>query len=583
MAAKETAMRRYIPYFLLTAAIILPLLLPGYILTIDLVFTPELRPPENIANDYLWHTLLFILQQIIPSQIIEKAILAAIPLAAAIGMHRLLESLFTQATPRPTKRLNRSGAGKRFPETIGSEIVLPRVSGLLSGWGAAGMHQQWAIYAASIFYAVNPFTYSRFIAGHYAVLLGYALVPFFVRALLAFIANPSHKTLGWVIGLTLAVSIVSIHTLGSLAVITVIIVALAAWSQRRNRGILKQYLTLGLAGLGVFVLASGYWLIPMALGQNETARTVEQFDQTHTEAFATAGSNAFLQLINVLKLQGFWLESRGQFALPQDQLPGWGTIRLVIWSLVGWGLIWCWRKARPLAIGLSATGAVAVVLAIGVPGGLLTAVGYREPQKFAGLLALVFAVCIAIAGMRLLAWLQQRSASGPALGATGILIAILLFTPTMFWGARGQLTPRSYPDDWHSVNRYLNDQPGTFATLFLPWHQYMSFDFAGRIIANPAEPFFDRPIIASHDPEVGDIKPPMNVTRDSIARRLEADRSEHEDLVRTLRREQVRFVLVAKEVDYRKYDYLRTTEGISLDHETDSLVLYRVHDGKETR
>jgi hypothetical protein len=127
-------MKKYAPYILITAAVMLPLLLPGYILTLDMVFTPELRLPGSVGNDYLWHALLHLLDLLLPSQLIQKAILLSIPLLAAIGMHRLLEYLVSSAdgepNPKPSRRLNRSGAGKELFETTGSKILLPRVSGL---------------------------------------------------------------------------------------------------------------------------------------------------------------------------------------------------------------------------------------------------------------------------------------------------------------------------------------------------------------------------------------------------------------------------------------------------------------------
>jgi hypothetical protein len=536
-------MKKYAPYLLLTGVIMLPLLLPGYIFMLDMVFTPDLRMPETISNDYLWHALLFLLDLVLPSQLIQKVILVAIPLLAGIGMHRLIEHL-TQPAPKAEKRLNQH------------------------------LSWYWATYLAGIFYAVNPFTYSRFMAGQYAVLLGYALLPFFVRALLVFMAQPSRRSLAWVVGIALITSIISIHTVGMLILIALVAGGVGVGQLRGRKEALKGYLLLGLTGIGIFIAASSYWLIPLAIGNGETAQTIGQFDKSHSEAFATTGDNIVIRIINVLKLQGFWLDGREHYVLAQDQLPGWGTLRLIVWALVGYGFVVCWRHARGLAIGLAALGVLAVMLAVGVPEDLLTNVGYREPHKFVALLALVFAVLIAFGSAQLLHRMRQRSETKYGVTAAALLLVVILFTPTMYWGFGGQLKARQYPDDWRRMNQLLSKQSGDGRVLFLPWHQYMSFDFAGRIIANPAEQYFDKSVIASRDPEIGSIKPEADRTRDAIYELLKQDKPP-DDFAQRLAKYNIKFVLLAKEFDHKDYRFLDNQTGVAIEKDTSTLRLYR--------
>ncbi|HET8671326.1 MAG TPA: hypothetical protein VFM05_12085, partial [Candidatus Saccharimonadales bacterium] len=225
----------YVPYVLVTAAIMLPLLPPGYILTLDLVFTPSLRMPSEIGSDYLWYALLHFLDVILPSQLIEKVILVSIPLLASVGMHRLLVHVPMGAS-LTSRRLNRSGAGKQSFETTDSKVGSPLVSGLREVSEAPSKQWVLAIYAASIFYAVNPFTYSRFMAGQYAVLLGYALLPFFALALIRFLTAPSYLHTLKLTGLALVISIISIHTLGDLLLITVVALGVAIWQHKKGTG-----------------------------------------------------------------------------------------------------------------------------------------------------------------------------------------------------------------------------------------------------------------------------------------------------------------------------------------------------------
>ena len=86
----KAAAKTYWPYAALSLAVMLPLLLPGYILTLDAVFVPHLAGPSGFSNDALWQLLLHVLNVVLPSQVIEKLIFVAIPLAASVSMHQLV-------------------------------------------------------------------------------------------------------------------------------------------------------------------------------------------------------------------------------------------------------------------------------------------------------------------------------------------------------------------------------------------------------------------------------------------------------------------------------------------------------------
>lgn len=526
-------LKTYAPYVAVTAAVMLPLLLPGYILTLDAVFTPEIRMPDTVASDYLWRVLLHVLNIVVPSQIIEKLIFVGILLGSGIGMHQLIVGLRQK----------------------GKELVWP-----------------WATYGAGIFYMVNPFTYARFMAGQYGVLLGYALLPFFVRFLLDFAAKPDRRSMLRVGLLALLISIVSVPTIGELAVVVLCVIALAIWRQRKNKAQLRQYATYGLAALGLFALLSSYWLLPAVLGKG-MGESVAQFDASHSAAFATLGDTLLGKAMHVLRLQGFWAEGHDLFWLPQERLVGWGTVRLLVWALIIGGAVVFWRRNRGRAAAFLTMGGIALLLAIGVVPGLAS-LGYREPQKFAGLLALVFAVLLAYGAARLVARAEHRSATLAPLTKGGLVVLIFVFTPTMWWGFYNQLSPRHYPQDWVAMNERLKTEAGDSKVAFVPWHQYMSFGFSGRIIANPAEHFFDVRVLASNDPELGVIRPEAGEERTVIGALL---RPGHQpaDLAKQLAAHNIRYVLLAKELDYKKYGYLDTARDLTVVADTPTLRLYR--------
>lgn len=529
----RTVLRTYAPYVALTLGIMLPLLLPGYILTLDLVFTPHLRAPVGVANDWLWQNFLHYLNIVVPSQAIEKVILVSIPLLSSISMHRLLR-YFSQDNAEPQ-----------------------------TAW-------HWAYYIGSILYAVNPFTYSRFMAGQYEVLLGYALLPFFVLQLLQFLDTPTQKSALKALVWALAISIVSIHAVGEMALISLVLFGWAILrpsTPQQKRGCLRW----GLMALVLFVVLNSYWLVPLMLGKGSTALAINHFNSADSATFATIGDGKVGQLSQVLKLQGFWAEARGLYRLPADQFVGWGTLRLIIWVLVVWGAVVAWKQRRGLTTALGAIGLMSILFALGLPQGMLTHLGYREPQKFVGLLALVFSIFIAYGSARLLH--KTKHHTGYPFVAAGLLVVVLIFTPTMYWGFGGQLKPREYPTSWQQANDWLNHDNTTYHVLFLPWHEYMGFGFSGRIIGNPATRFFDQPVIISNNPELGKLDQPRgDVTKAAISQLLNQP---GEQLAAGLATYHIKYILLSQDDDYASYSYLNYSPHIQLVWRQSDLKIYR--------
>ncbi len=531
----QRALRPFFIYSLLALAIMLPLLWPGYILTLDMVFTPHLPMPEQMSSSYLFHAALHYLNLVVPSQIIEKLLLFIILLLSGMGMFYLV----------------------RYIQTSRSDVDEVAV------WGA---------YVGGFFYMVNPFTYSRFMAGQYAVLLGYALLPFFARALLRFLAVPTFERV-LVLSMWLTViGIVSVHTLG-LAAVLIVMSGLSYIWRYPKRWILP--IVYGLIGLAIFVLASGYWLWPLVKGTSNQGQAVAAFTVNDQTAFATTGDGLVGKLGNVLQLQGFWAETQGMYLLPQDQLPGWGLVLIVFWAICGFGVRWLWRNYRALAVVFCCAGLAALIVAITGTGSAGALAGFREPHKFVGLLAMAYALFAGLGTAAILAWAKRKNYL-LASGLTFVLILIpVLLTPTMFWGFAGQLAPRHYPDDWFALNSYLAADSDDFSVLSLPWHGYMHYQFAGRVIANPSEDFFDKPVIASNELEFNGAAPTFPDYTKHLLSELLPHAAQDPNLGDELAALHIKYILLAKTFDYKTYDYLNHRSDFNLTRETEHLKLYR--------
>lgn len=493
-------------------------------MALDMAFTPELRAPQTVNSSYPLYMLMHWLDLLLPADLIQKLLLFSILLLAGWGMHRLVAGL-----EKP-----------RLPST--------------------------ALYMAGLLYMVNPFTYDRLMTGQFAVIFGYALLPWCLAALLALVTKPGKQSALVAAAWAVALGIVSIHSLGPLLVIGVLILVVHLRQKRQ-----LAYVAMA---AGIWLVASSYWLVAALLGNSPTAQTVSSFSASDRAAFATIGDGAVEQLGNVLALQGFWAEDRGLFRLPQEPVPGWPLLMVGLLVLVAIGGVALWRRQRRLLVIFVGCIAIGALLAAGIGSGWLARhipfyAGYREPQKFAMLVALGYAVLAAYG-------LQAVLRRSKLVGLT-VLALPLLLTPTMLWGTNSQLRAVDYPAGWYTANQRLNADTSGFQTLFLPWHLYLEADFAnGRTIATPAPNFFDKPVIVSDDPELdGVAKAKSTPAKRQINQLLgNAPRSDSQ-LGDSLAQLGVKYILVAETSDYTRYGYLARQSNLTLVGDYEGMKLYR--------
>lgn len=534
-------------YLAASLLIFLPLLNVGYILVLDMVFAPTIPMPRELTNTYPFYMLLHALHFVIPAFIIQKMLLISIFAIAGLGTFRLFRVF------RPT--------------TVNTTI-----------W-------QWAAYFAGIFYMYNPFTYTRLMAGQYLVLVGYALLPFFVRALWNFVQQPDRKGTLILAGFTTGIAVTSVHTLGIaliVAFIAVIVQALSRAGRRQHKSLVAH----SLLGVSIVIVLNSFWLIPVIRGSSELTDTVANFSSADFEAFATT-SGDFGTIVNVLSLQGFWGDDKNLYLLPQDISGLWLLPLAVVWALVLLGCIWSWRNQRKLGFVLAATGIAGLILACGTSGTVFSGLNgwlathvpffaaYREPQKFAMLIVLAYAY-FAGAGLAWLASYVKQTRQRQTILILALLLP-LACAPLLPWGATNQLRAKTYPLDWHSVNTQINAerQPEAKA-LFLPWHLYMPLRFSNGVVANPAEAFFDIPILSSKDPELGRAGTYKIGSDITAAGQLIGNAANEPRLVPRLATLGIRYIIVAKEFDFARYDFLQSNPDLHQLTHSESLIVYKI-------
>jgi hypothetical protein len=526
---------------------------PGYIFLLDMVWTPKLAMPMEVDSSFLLNAGLHYLSLIVPSQIIQKLLLLGILFAAGFGAHRL------------AREWGRNGAS---------------TGGRLGG-GRAQRLGDFAPYFAGVFYMINPFVYERLVTGQWMVLFGYALMPFFVAALWSFLEKPERSRAGWLVLWALAVSIVSVHSVFFMALVASVSLIAFSVAARRGRSTTRwvsrrKLLIWGGTVLAVWIVACSFWLLPMMSGQSAEAKLIGGFGSSNVRAFQTVGDPQYGVVFNAAALYGFWAEAGGRYASAKNGLDAWPLLAVTFMMLAAVGL--AAARRRPEAWAMAAVGGLALLLGIGTAYGPLAGLydwcvrnvpffqGYREPQKFIGLLALADAYLGAVG----VAWLSETLAIVSA-GRVGkiisrvialVLCALpLVYAHSMLWSCDGQLKSADYPADWYALNRRLNADTTRFDVLFLPWHQYQSFSFSGSVIATPAKYFFDKPVIQGDNAEFGNIDNPLTMTANPLVidRPLESN---------------IKYVVLAKVDDAAGYAWVGRRTDLILADSSPTLKLY---------
>jgi hypothetical protein len=205
----------------------------------------------------------------------------------------------------------------------------------------------------------------------------------------------------------------------------------------------------------------------------------------------------------------------------------------------------------------------------------------RDAGKWAALLALVYSQLVPLGIIVLTARARQFLAGRPLAFAEGGIIALGLALPLYYgngllFGTHGQIRPSRYPAGWYAADRVLAADRSSGRAVFLPWHLYMSFSFIqnyNRIIASPAPTFFSFPVVISTDPEFPPIRHMEDADQLTLSTLVASGRQA--DWASRLADRNIKYVLLAREVDWQRYGYLGQQPGLELVGDYGSILLYR--------
>ncbi|MET9239706.1 hypothetical protein [Nonomuraea sp. NPDC003709] len=491
----------------------------GFVLVQDMVFVPEPRfsrftfglaggAPRVVPSD----AVVTAVASVVPAELVQKAVLLGV---FALGC---------------------AGAGLLVP----SAVLGPRL-------------------VAGTFYVWNPYVAERLLMGQWALLLGYAGLPWVVRAACA--------------RRRVAVAMVPAAVGGFAAMaVTAITVIPSAWYARSATVEHRRRVADTVLAASLVLAFSLPWLLP-ALARPEALNG----DGVGVDAFAARADGPFGAVVSLLSLGGIW--NAGAVPAGYDA-PVAALARLVL-VLAGIAAV---ARARDLpgraglavasaagfaiaCLGVTAAGRAALRWLVELWGGFGV---LRDAQQFLAPLALLAAV-----GLGLLA--ARAAAEGGRLvpyGVSLLVLAPVAVLPTLAWGAFGRLEAVEYPRGWYEARAAILADGAPGDVLVLPFESYRRFPWnGGQAVLDPAQRFFAAPgrdVVADDSVRVGSM---VVAAEDHRVREVERvlDGSSPD-----LAAAGFRYVVVDAGTAEERAGFARWTEGATLVVDRPELRLYRI-------
>jgi hypothetical protein len=507
-------------------------------------------------------------------------LLGLLALGPGVGRGFLL-SYDMVAVPRQPVTAAMFGWGGALPRAVPSDAVTAALARVLPAdivqklfllaifvLAAAGLAtvldgQHWlARLAGAVCYAWNPYVAERLIIGQWALLLGYAGLPW----VLAAVTRPAASWGRWAGRLALALLPAAAGGFSAMCISALVALPAAAFapcwpggatprnppiaasrrtSARREHAcgaprLAAAWPTSLLLALLVLAGLSLPWLVP-ALSQ-----------PVHTSpagvaAFAARADTPFGALGSLVMLGGAWNA--------QTVPAGYGGLLATPWLLFALAALAAYLvlgRARWPGLTIAAAAGLALAcLGLTGPGrALLHALigawpGFavlRDGQQFVAPLALAEA---AGAGLGTAWLLRLRRPAAVAdlrylLAAVAVLAPVVLL-PGLAWGAAGRLRPVQYPADWLAAARLIDADRAPGRVLLLPWAAYRRFGWNhGEAVLDPWPRLLSRPVIFNDGVQVGSTRIPPEAPQ---ARMLNALITSGGPLTTRLGQAGVRFVI----------------------------------------
>jgi hypothetical protein len=441
-----------------------PVLGRGYVLTRDMVFVPRLpldahllgvdTVPRAVPSDLL----VALASRVLPGDLVQDLVLLAIVVFAAWG------------------------AGRLAAQPVVADRVLVAV-------------------AAAALFSWNPYLAERLRQGQWAVLVGYAALPWVASTALALHRGESRAARRLFLALACAAAG------GASAELLVVPVALliVLWP-----GGARSWWRRAATVIGSLAIVSLPWAVP-----GLTSPATFSADRAGVVAFAARADTPFGTLGSLLSLGGIWnaqvtLPGRGSYLVASVALL---VTAASLWAVWRSRLTGAWR-------GLATAGLLSLLLAIWsvTPGIRRLAIDLGSGSSAGGLLRdgerwlAPFVLVVALGFGWFVGWARTRVRY-----AAGLVLVPVLLLPAAAWGSDGVLVAVHWPREWSSVSA-ASDRLPAGPVLVLPWSSQRAFSWnGGRVLTAPSDDWLPRRVVGNDSLPVGRLRTPLE---DPLARSI---------------------------------------------------------------
>lgn len=435
-------------------------------------------------------------------------------------------------------------------------------------------------YYAGAFYAVNPFTYIRFVSGQWGILGAYALIPFAVTSFVRLLEEPNPRHAIKVALILTAIGFLQIHGLFLVCLLLGGLflgrIAMAPRSMRNTLPVL-------LMGAVLFVGVNTFWIVRYAGAGGGVIQNMARGELSYFAAFPP---------LDVLSLRGSWLPPI--YLDISDLVPVWWVLFLPLFALAIYGGIVMRDNPRNrwIALGLSVAGVASLILAAG-PGvaGVESAFqwlwehvpwyrAFRDSHKFVAILALIYAWLGAL-GLQALVEMAPRPTRWTRWlrhAGIGLVFALAIIYALPIFGAWAQIKPASFPEQWQQARSILDADSEDYNVLVLPWHMYMNFEWLPnrwKNLVNPAPSYFSQPVISGDNleiaPNFSDSSSPQSRFVETLLARRESLRG-FGSLIAPLN---AKYVVLFNTADHASYGFLREQDDLEVIFDSETITLFR--------
>ncbi|NYZ74043.1 hypothetical protein H0O00_02785 [Candidatus Micrarchaeota archaeon] len=440
-----------------------------------------------------------------------------------------------------------------------------------------------ARYFAGLLYMLNPFVFVRFLAGHWSLLLSYAIWPLALLSFSQFLEKPGERRPFVKSALLITLAAVSSH---GVIILLVCCALMLVFHLLKNRAGLTNLLALikPLALLAAATLVLNlFWIAPtiMLFGSTYAPSSPESYIMDFKLLAMDLPPEA-----SIATMHGFW---RYGFIYTKDVFQYWYVPFILIAALACAGLIALLRAKPHHALFLFAVFIIGFLLALGNGGPLSSAFTlfgkelpiymiFRDSHKFIGMICLAYSMLGSYGANHVLRSLQRRK-----LAALAVILLLPLIYNFGFFNFLGQIGTTQYPADWVEAGRIISADPSETSILVLPPYLYSTYSWSNatqKTLPTPAAHFFSKPVIISQGIMMPHIYSDIKDVRGDYRAYIFKKRQYINNTAELLAPLNARYIIVLKEYeDADSYLWLFKRRGgvdnITLVYEGDSLYLFR--------